>query len=234
MVGYNSYDIVLVLGPESSGTRVYTEMISRHPDVLGTQEASSHTDHMDDVWYCVEKGNYKKAVRKFPKSNKKIILTRRSMPHARKNKNNADAMDFPNVKGFVELCERMNKSVVLLITTRSPAANLMSWKRSRSSTKNSYKIAFEQYQKTYLKLFSVVRKYDLEYFLINLESIPLDGNKYVKSLHKLLGLKPEKTNVKKKLSVNSKWYCSFFKLNYVKDTVHSMLHVLKQIARKVT
>jgi hypothetical protein len=234
MIGYNSYDVVLVLGPESSGTRVYTEMISRHPDVLGTQEASSHTDHMDDVWYCVEKSNYKKAIRKFPKSNKKIILTRRSMPHAKKNKTNADAMDFPNVKGFVELCKKMNKSVVLLITTRSPAANLMSWKRNRSSAKNSYKIAFKQYQKTYLKLFSVVRKYDLEYFLINLESIPLDGNEYIKSLHKLLGLKPEATNVKEKLNVNSKWYCSFFKLNYVKDATHSIQHILKKIARKIT
>lgn len=230
-MGYKKYDVIIVVGPESSGTRVYTETISRHPDVIGTKEASSHTDHMDYVWYCVEKNDYEKAVDKFPEGNKKTILTRRSMPHAKKGKNKADSMGFPNIEGFVKLCKGMNKSVVLLITTRSPAANLMSWKRNRSSSERSYKLAFRQYQKTYLELFSVIQKYDLEYFLVNLESIPLDGSEYIKSLHKLLGLKPKKTNVEKPLNVNLKWYHSFFKLNCLKDMVHSISYILKNILR---
>ena len=59
--------MLLLLGPESSGTRVFTSILSKHPKVLGTPEALGHLDVLDPVWQSLENLKTKEASQKIPK-----------------------------------------------------------------------------------------------------------------------------------------------------------------------
>ncbi len=198
--------LLLLIGPESSGTRVFAEILSGHPMILGTPQASEHYDVLDDVWKELGAGHIERARRAFPDLQEaEYVLTRRSMPHARAINEAARFMDFANLWGLHELCRRLGLDLVLLITTRSAAANLASWTINRASPGGSLKRAKEQYHAAYRYLFEFLIKSEVPFFFLSLEALLLDRQEYVQSVFQLLGLYPPQHIVELDIRAEVNW-----------------------------
>ncbi len=181
--------LCLLIGPESSGTRLFTSILSDHPSIMGTPEAHGHLDVLDEVWRAVQQRNVKQAVRIFPDMNSsKCILTRRSMPHSPVFGEPAMYMDFANLPKLEKVARRLQMELLLLITTRSPVPNLLSWKNNRLSADKSLEKAYRQYEACYRFLFDFLNKSRTSYYMLSLEALLLDKNAYIQSLFELLGL----------------------------------------------
>lgn len=204
--------LVLIIGPESTATRAFTEAFSNHANILGTNNAKEHIDILDPVWFELEKNNINEAVKKFPTNNDKIIVTRRSIPHGIKPGEAAKYMTFPNINMLYQLCKKIEYRLFILITTRSPIPNIISMAKNRRSTNGEVEKAFNQYQMAYKKIFEIINKYQIQYFIISVESFLLDQANLILSLHKYFGiaLKDIKTDVK--VNINKQHYIEFLNL----------------------
>lgn len=199
--------LILVIGPEATGTRVLTEIFSQHPKILGTSNASSHHDCLDLVWKELELGNIEKAIELMPDIEEfECILSRRSLPHSLEVGKAAKFMKFTNLKNLRKLCSAINLDLILLITTRSAIAHLAAWTLTRSSTQKSWEKADLQYHQAYLYLFSFIKRYKTPFYFISLESLLLDREKYVQSIFQLLGLSPYEVSLNLDSQVNHKRY----------------------------
>ena len=199
--------LVLVIGPEATGTRILTEIFSQHPKILGTSDASSHHDCLDLVWKELETGNIEKAIELMPDLQKiECILSRRSLPHSLEVGKPAKFMKFTNLKNLRKLCLAMDLDLILLITTRSAIAHLAAWTLTRSSTQKSWSKADLQYHQAYLYLFSFIKRYKTSFYFISLESLLLDCEKYVQSIFQLLDLSPYQVSLNLNSQVNHKRY----------------------------
>ncbi len=198
--------LALLIGPESTGTRIFTEILSSHPDILGTPDASAHGDVLDDVWECLENDDLVGAMQVFPvMDGKKYVLTRRSVPHATGD-HYAYFMDFPAVDRLYQLCEELNLELVVLLTSRSTAANLASWALQRASASKTLGKAKAQYLAAYRHLFKFLIHTDVPFFFLSLEALVLDQDAYVQSVFELLGLEPYATSLDIRPSPNRKRY----------------------------
>ena len=199
--------LVLVIGPEATGTRVLTEILSQHPNILGTSNASSHHDCLDLVWKELETGNIDKAVSLMPDLQEfECVLSRRSMPHSLEVGKAAKYMKFSKLKNLRKLCLKMNLDLILLITTRSTVAHLAAWTLTRASTQKTWSRAEQQYRRAYLYLFSFIKKYHTHFYFLSLESLLLDREKYIQSLFQLLKLPPYELSLDLNSQVNYKRY----------------------------
>lgn len=199
--------LVLVIGPEATGTRVLTGIFSQHPKILGTKDASSHHDCLDLVWQELELGNIDKAIALMPDLQKfECILSRRSLPHSLEVGKPAKFMNFTNLKNLRKLCLAMNLDLILLITTRSAIAHLAAWTLTRSSTQQSWSKADLQYHQAYLYLFSFIKRYKTSFYFLSLESLLIDGEKYVQSIFQLLDLSTYEVSLNLNTQVNHRRY----------------------------
>ena len=199
--------LILVIGPEATGTRVLTEIFSQHPKILGTSNASSHHDCLDLVWKELELGNIEKAIELMPDIQEfECILSRRSLPHSLEVGKAAKFMKFTNLKNLRKLCLAMNLDLILLITTRSAVAHLAAWTLTRSSTQKTWEKADLQYHQAYLYLFSFIKRYKTSFYFISLESLLLDKEKYVQSIFQLLDISSYEVSLNLNSQVNHKRY----------------------------
>lgn len=203
--------LVVIIGPESTGTRIFTEILSQHPRILGTSNALQHVDVLDNVWNHLEDNNTEKASHEFPvHDDVDCILTRRSLPHARSAYESARFLEFPDLHKLRQLSLDKNMQLVLLITSRSTAANLASWTKNRASVSQSIEKAKEQYQKAYLHIFDFIRQTSTPFFLLSFESLLLDGGDYIQSVFGLLGLEHSPVEFNANKDVNKERYEWFF------------------------
>jgi hypothetical protein len=200
------YDVALIVGPESSGTRAYTYGLSQHPDVSGSMRAFDHTDILDEVWCQIHSGNIERAKKEFPNCNKSLLITRRSMPHARKDAQSANFMDFPHLKRFVRLCKSMDKKVILLITVRNFTANIQSWTEERSSAEGSTWKAITQYNQSYREIFEIICTENVDFQFLSLESLAMEGSMCLRSVYNGIGLDDFVPSTDRKPYVNIKRY----------------------------
>ena len=199
--------LVLIIGPEATGTRLLTEIFSQHPKILGTKNASSHHDCLDLVWKELEAGNIEKAITLMPDIQEfECILSRRSLPHSLEVGKAAKFMKFTNLKNLRKLCLAMDLDLILLITTRSAIAHLTAWTLTRSSTQKSWQNAELQYHRAYLYLFSFIKRYKTSFYFISLESLLLDREKYVQSIFQLLDLSSHEVSLDLDSQVNHRRY----------------------------
>ncbi|MFH1790845.1 MAG: hypothetical protein ABH885_02540 [Candidatus Omnitrophota bacterium] len=206
--------IVFVIGPEASGTRLLTQVLSQHPKIAGSVNGGNHDDLLDGVWTEIRNNDIEEARRKLKRviennPTAKYILTRRSMPHGHVVGQPARYMGFPPLEIFAKICVEENLSLFFLVTVRSITANLTAWIKTRASVKGDIKAAFSQYEEAYKSLFDFFNKTDVRYFLMPFEAIMLDDNAYVKSIFKLLGLRELKASFKLDRGVNKKRYKHF-------------------------
>jgi hypothetical protein len=115
-------------------------------------------------------------------------------------------MDFVNIWGFHELCRQLGLRLVVLITTRSTAANLASWTLARISPGGSLEKAKEQYQAAYQCLFEFLVRSKAPFFFLSLEALLLDQQDYVQSIFQLLGLSAHPVELDLQTQVNQQRY----------------------------
>ena len=198
--------IVFIGGPESSGTRIFTEALSQHSQILGNVNAKKHGDVLDDYFNKIKEQKNENGILNYFKDYN-TILTRRSFPHSKAPGKPAHYMEFPPIDTFFDNITKENIEPLIFITTRSPVPNLLSWTNQRSSPQGDHHKAYEQYKRTYQDIIEVCHQYSLEHYFISLEGLILDKKQYINSLFKLIGVDPEPVKFRGKKKVNKKWYC---------------------------
>ena len=202
--------IILITGPESSGTRIFREVFASNNQILNDKKIKNHADILDEFWKNLEEKKITEAIKKFPKNPKnKIIVTRRSIPSGIKPGKSAKYMIFPNLELFIKLSKNMGYEILLLVTSRSPIPNIISMKENRISVNGDTTKAFNQYQAAYRYLFKIIDKYNLIFFLVSIESLVYDKEHLINSLYKYLEITYKKTTFKVKKSINVKYYKDF-------------------------
>ena len=171
---------IIVIGLESTGTRIFSKLLTDKLMIDGKTSESGHSDILDNVWrgeMQIVKSNY--------------ILTRRSMPHGR-GVDPAKFLDFPRIYLFCNLMGFLGHKVYSLITTRSPAANINSWVNKRASVGGKRDLAIKQYDACYKRIFesfiSLSPERSVEYCILSLEGLILDRLNYVNGIYNVIGL----------------------------------------------
>lgn len=199
--------LAIVIGPESSGTRVFTEILSQHQQVDGTTDARDHGDILDESWRRLSLNDIQGAKECFPATSEApYVLTRRSMPHAVRQGAPAEYMEFAHLPNIYRMCRIMDFDILMLITCRSTAANLASWTTSRASAGGSIHKAIAQYHASYVSLFTFISQYTVPFFFLSLEALLLDKQAYVNSIFELMGLPHHKVEVQFNQAVNARHY----------------------------
>lgn len=205
--------VLLVVGPESSGTRLLTEILSAHPLIIGTSNSLKHHDILDSTWRYLEKSEIDLAksellqiVENYQYHQAQYILTRRSIPHASQLGEPAQYMKFPDFEQLYQLCCQLDLELTVLVLNRSPVANLVSWTLNRASTQKNLDKAMTQYHEAYRHLFRFLINTNLKFYLVSLESLFLEKQKYIQSIFSILNLPQHKISLKLKTETNLKRY----------------------------
>lgn len=188
-INNNINKVIIVVGAESTATRFLTGLLSKSTDIIGEKEPKKHWDYFDEIWELIERKNYDRIKSIFPKNNKHYV-TRRSFPHALYPGDPAFPYEFPPLGEFIRICKQNGFQPILLITTRSPLPNLISWKTQRSSAENSMLTAFNQYQSTYRYIFHVIQQTDTPYLIISQEALMYEKAAYLNSILHLIDIGP--------------------------------------------
>lgn len=205
----NQPNLILVVGAESTATRFVSKILAIHDSIEGEKFPEKHYDFLDDVWKSIEYNSEEKTLELFPEPKENsILLTRRSIPHSLEPDSAAVYGEFPPIESFLKLAQRKGFVPVVLVTTRSPLPNIMSWKQQRSSSEGSFKKTLQQYQWVYPYIFSAISSTRSTYYILSQEAMLLEGYDYIKSIFYLLGLEApiEKDLPDIKTGVNEKYY----------------------------
>jgi len=167
----------LVLGAESSCTRFITKCLVD----AGCVGRTGHNDHEQEI--------------DFKDPTEDCIVWRRSYPHAW-GRSNKYPYVLPNTIGIPDTDKMYNKlksldyKIVVVVTTRDWFATSMSGvtKKTRPHS-NTMNKAYDNTKNSYKKIFNFINKYDLEYVMMNYESLILYGKEYMNQMLKLINLK---------------------------------------------
>lgn len=216
--------MIIVIGPESTATRAFTQALSDHPDIYGTLGANKHYDVFDSIWQSIENDDACAAIDSFRKRvNKNVAVTRRSVPHSTCVGTPAKYLSFPPLDGFLQLCNAVNYQPILFITARNPIANLYSSAMQRASALNDISKSYNQYLFAYNQIFEITKRYDVPFYIISPEMFILDSNLLIQSLHEFVGLTSIDQELKVKTSINTK-YLKAYIASPKKFQIHSLLN----------
>ena len=180
---------LIVLGAESSGTRIVTTALSTLKDADGCSTALDHDDLLDEVWDAVARGKKRHARNLLGQlAQHNILITRRSLPHGRLDNLPAQYMVFPKLKQMIKFLQKEGYEVNLMITTRSAAANIQSWAKNRLSAGKDLQKAINQYNASYRLVFKAIEATEVRYYFVSLEGLYLEGVDYLNSVLPLFGI----------------------------------------------
>lgn len=183
--------VIVVVGPEATGTRAITGLLSSHPAITGTTDAATHGDLLDPVWAALGAGDAATAEERLRAlEDREILLTRRSLPHGLAPGVPAEFGRFAPLEAFLDLAAACGRAPVVLITTRSPLAHVVSWARERASVRNDPAAALRQYWAAYRLLFDICARGTFPFHIVPLEALAFEGDAFVASLFTLLGMPP--------------------------------------------
>ena len=205
-------DLFIVVGAESSATRLVTEILVSHPNVLGEKNPKNHEDLFDNIWSKLDSEDFDEAKRLMPRIKENLkYITRRSVPHALKPGTSAHYFEFPPLKNFLKIAKNKGFNPLVLVTVRSPIPNLLSWKNNRASADSSLKKSLKQYQSVYPYIFHSISLTKCQYYIIPHEAIMLDSDNFLHTLFELLNLDVGKIDIdlEIKTDVNQKYYKEF-------------------------
>lgn len=191
---------ILVLGAESSGTRFVAGLMSQHPQIAGM--GNTHSDLLNEFWKNGDENTLEEA---FLKND--VILTRRSIPSGVEN-NAARFLQFDSYDRLSDFCHEKGYVLKVVITTRSPYANIASWSRSRVSPGQSAAMAEKQYQQAYKHIFRwLLDREEIEYWIVSIEGFLHESSYYLNALFCKLGLsKTEAVTVDPDPAINFRHY----------------------------
>ena len=200
--------LALIIGPESTATRLFTSILSQHPQVLGTPDAKKHDDLLDDVWAKLKGGDIQGALTCLPDlQGYEYLLTRRTIPYGGQSGVDATPLDIPPLWALYGLCQQAGLDLIVLITTRSTAANLASWTLARASCDSLKKARF-MYHRAYRYIFEFLIRHtaSVPFFFLSMEALLLDRQWYVQSIFEILGLPSFHVELDLNTEVNEKRY----------------------------
>lgn len=204
--------ILIIIGPESSGTRVFMNLFSKHEKAVGNTSPNSHVDVLDDIWHYLEQRKIISAKPKLPDIAKnQFYVTRRSMPHASSPGISAGYMQFPPLADFLRYCKKSDLNPIVLITNRSPIANLFSWSQNRASSNGDIEKSYQQYKESYIQIFKSVTKYNVPYLMLSMEALLVDKQDYINSIFKLCDIPTTEFDDDINFDVNMKHYKLFLR-----------------------
>ena len=192
--------LILVLGPESTGTRWLSSVFSKHPDVEGP--SGKHDDKLDKFWFSKKECDFLNAVN----ISSEALLVRRSIPAGIEPGKKAKFGVFQEFSQLANFCKKYNIVVQVLITTRSILPHLNSWTKSRASVDKSLVKSYIQYQMVYRYLFNWINEYRLSFLLVSLESAVYEGGEFISGVWRFLGLKPYEIAIEGNKRVNTVHY----------------------------
>jgi len=223
-------DVVLVAGPESSGTRVFSAALARHSRITGPQDADGHADRLDPVWQALAARDASAAAARMPRPRGRVILTRRSMPHGAAPGTSARYRTYPKLDAFADVCRDAQLRLALLVTLRDPTANLVSWHKSRASAAGRMEKAYVQYHESLTRLMRFAGRRQLPFLICPLEAYLLDGDAFLASIFAWLGLPQEELPpMPRKRAVNRKHREAFLSSGF---TCANAATVIRKAARK--
>ncbi len=182
----------LVLGAESSCTRFITNCLIK----IGCSGKTWNNDHEQEI--------------DFKDPTEDLIVWRRSFPHKWDNPNNypyiiKNTIGWPDTDAMYNKLISLNYKVTVIVTMRDWHAISMSGveKGYRPHT-NTLEKAYNNTKESYKRIFHFINKYDLDYVVMNYESLVLNGENYLNCMLELLGLdKIEELDFK---NANKKYY----------------------------
>ena len=175
--------VVLVTGPESSGTRWIAGVLGQHPS-FDHAPKGGHKDPLDAFWAL--------ETHELPSG---MILTRRSLPAGVGN-HVARYMQFEDFSALNNAAD----SLTVIAVVRSPWANISSWTKNRASVSGDRNRAKEQYHAAYRHIHPWI-----DYYL-PLEAVILDGSDALSGLCRLMGFPEHRFDLHPDMEVNKKHY----------------------------
>lgn len=180
--------VILVTGPESSGTRWVARLVGGHPRVL-YHRAAGAAEHSPDALAAVWNSLGGEVLPTLPAiGDHDAVVTRRSLPHGPADGGAARFLQFVDLDRFGEACLASGATLMVLVTTRSPAAHLASWTRERASVSRNWQKTVRQYHAAYGHLFSFLGRSGVAFLITSLEGFVLEGPAYLNGIFRLLGL----------------------------------------------
>lgn len=200
--------VILVTGPESTGTRVLANALISL--LGGPAKLDDHfSDMLGDVWLQLNAGISPLDLLVAKKDD--VLITRRSIPCAMKEKGPAQYMVFPPFEAFYSLLEQAHFDVLTLITVRDPMAALKSAARNRVSCKRDLFKARNQYEAGLRHLMQAVLSHPSPFLFVPLEALALGKAEFLYSLLEGMALHPQKpANAVEdaiRTSVNDAYHC---------------------------
>lgn len=177
--------IILVAGPESTGTRMLSDILCGHPQITGMPEGKKHEDFFDDVWTPIEK---REGDIVFPTYNTKYALTRRSVPHGIEKGAAAQYMSMPHFDEFNMVCKNNGHRLLVFIPVRSYVPHISSWASSRASCNGNMQNAMNQYAFAYSGIMKFVTSNNLPWQFVPIEALLLDPEDFIQSTFLALNL----------------------------------------------
>lgn len=206
--------IILVCGPMSTGTRIFTRLLSEHPDICGLTEGDDHYDLLDNMWEEIRQAKYGAAMTELKQTLKdkqdyKYIITRRSSPHGTKVGSSGESY-YPDFDTFFNIALAQT-GIVVFVTSRNPYAALESATLKRAATEGDKEIAWEMYQEALEDIFvSFPRPSDLDFYgayIVSLEGLFYEKYNYLNGMLNLLSLSPmEETKTPIEDELNAPYY----------------------------
>lgn len=189
--------VILLTGPESSGTRFLASALATHPDIEGP--TGGHEDPLDAFWAGDDASLAKRLERNA------CLLTRRSIPSGPAAGQAAGYMKFDDFDRLHRVVSGKGGTLVLLLTARSPWPHLVSWRERRASVRGSWSRSVAQYGAAYRHVFRFVENSDVPFLLLPLEAAILDRGDAIRGVWRLLGLREHALDIEP-INVNADRY----------------------------
>lgn len=159
--------ILLVVGPESTGTRIISKALGEHPKFVGPE--GNHADPLDGFWSGKEA---------LPTNSNHV--TRRSFPASIPGEP-AQYLIFPDLRLL------SGHDVRVVVTSRSPKHAIESAQKKRSSVNGDYEKALTQYQEAYKSIFRQISQEEWPFVTVSIEGF-FNDPAYAEGVFEILGI----------------------------------------------
>ncbi len=148
----------IVIGPESSGTRVMTEIFIKS----GCSGDFGHQQYFDET----------------PPSSEKLVVWRRSIPHAKVKE--------PDIKKMYNKLVEEKYDVTVIVTTRDMSCMIKS--QINAPHILSEEEGIKNISDAYLFIFSLINELKVKYYVVSYESLILHQESTINYLSSLIGI----------------------------------------------
>jgi len=177
--------LIVIAGPERSGTRFITYLISLVQGVYG-MNAYKHDEgaqDLDIVWQHLREENFDTALQEFNRivPDEGHVLTRRCYPHG---------SHWDNISRMARIVSDAGFELFVVVLTRD--VNIISHSMDRIiAAHHRHDTTKGRITRAYKNIFAQIEETGAGYCIFNYESLIALGKKYLKKIVEEIGLKPK-------------------------------------------